>query len=128
MTRFWISIESAVQFIAESFEIMSGGELYVPRIPSMRLIDLVHAISPNSEILEIGIRPGEKLHEEMISADDSRRTVVLPGRFVVTPVAAEWGYVQPQGDLMPEGIAYRSDTNDMWMSEQDLKVFVAGIV
>jgi UDP-N-acetylglucosamine 4,6-dehydratase len=94
----------------------------------MRLIDLVHAISPNSEILEIGIRPGEKLHEEMISADDSRRTVILPGRFVVTPVAAEWGYVQPQGDLMPEGIAYRSDTNDMWMSEQDLKVFVAGIV
>jgi UDP-N-acetylglucosamine 4,6-dehydratase len=128
MTRFWISIESAVQFIAESFEIMSGGELYVPRIPSMRLIDLVHAISPNSEILEIGIRPGEKLHEEMISADDSRRTVILPDRFVVTPVAAEWGYVQPRGELMPEGIAYRSDTNDMWMSEQDLKLFVAGIV
>jgi UDP-N-acetylglucosamine 4,6-dehydratase len=127
MTRFWISIDSAVLFIAESFEIMSGGELYVPRIPSMRLIDLVHAISPTSEILEIGIRPGEKLHEEMISADDSRRTVVLAERFVVTPVAAEWGYVQPKGGLMPEGNAYRSDTNDIWMGEQDIKDFIVGI-
>jgi UDP-N-acetylglucosamine 4,6-dehydratase len=127
MTRFWISLESAVQFIVESFEIMAGGELYVPRIPSMRLMDLAKAISPDSEILEIGIRPGEKLHEEMISADDSRRTFMLPGRFVVTPVAAEWGYVNPSGSLMPEGIAYRSDTNDIWMSRQELKEFIEGI-
>jgi UDP-N-acetylglucosamine 4,6-dehydratase len=107
---------------------MRGGELYVPQIPSMRLLDLVHAISPDSKTIEIGIRPGEKLHEEMISADDSRRTIILPGRFVVTPVVAEWGYVLPKGNLMPEGIAYRSDTNDMWMSEQDLREFVEGIV
>ena len=127
MTRFWISIDSAVRFIAESFEVMSGGELYVPRIPSMRLIDLVKAISPTSEYVEIGIRPGEKLHEEMISADDSRRTIKLPGRFVVTPVAAQWGYLDPKGELMPEGVAYRSDTNDLWMSEKELKEFIAGI-
>lgn len=124
MTRFWISIDSAVRFIAESFKIMSGGELYVPRIPSMRLIDLVKAISPTSEYIEIGIRPGEKLHEEMISADDSRRTIRLPGRFVVTPVTAQWGYLDPKGELMPEGVAYRSDTNDLWMSEEELREFI----
>ena len=70
MTRFWISLEEAVTFVLESLDLMSGGELYVPRIPSMRIIDLAHAISPNAIIEEIGLRPGEKLHEEMISADD----------------------------------------------------------
>jgi len=127
MTRFWISKDSAVRFIAESFEMMSGGELYVPRIPSMRLMDLVKAISPTSDFVEIGIRPGEKLHEEMISSDDSRRTFKLPGRYVVTPVAAEWGYLEPIGELMPEGVAYRSDTNDLWMSEEELREFIKGI-
>jgi UDP-N-acetylglucosamine 4,6-dehydratase len=103
---------------------MSGGELYVPRIPSMKIVDLAHAISPDSKLEEIGIRPGEKLHEEMISADDSRRTVVLKDRFVVTPVVAEWGYTPPAGEVMPEGRAYRSDTNDMWMSTSDIKKFI----
>jgi UDP-N-acetylglucosamine 4,6-dehydratase len=124
MTRFWISIEDAVKFVIDSLEMMSGGELYVPRIPSMKIVDLAHAISPDSKLEEIGIRPGEKLHEEMISADDSRRTVVLKDRFVVTPVVAEWGYTPPAGEVMPEGRAYRSDTNDMWMSTSDIKKFI----
>jgi len=124
MTRFWISIENAVKFVIDSLEIMTGGELYVPRIPSMKIIDLAHAVSPNSKLEEIGMRPGEKLHEEMISADDSRRTVILQNRFVVTPVVAEWGYVPPKGDQMPEGNAYRSDTNDMWMTASDIKKFI----
>ena len=124
MTRFWISIESAVQFVIDSLEMMSGGELYVPRIPSMKIIDLARAVSLGTKLEEIGMRPGEKLHEEMISADDSRRTVVLENRFVVTPVVAEWGYTPPLGTKMPEGNAYRSDTNDMWMSEIDIKNFI----
>ena len=70
------------------------------------------------------MRPGEKLHEEMISADDSRRTVILKDRFVVTPVVADWGYKIPSGERMPEGHAYRSDTNDMWMSQDDIKKFL----
>ena len=124
MTRFWISIENAVKFVIDSLEMMTGGELYVPRIPSMKIIDLARAVSKDSKLEEIGMRPGEKLHEEMISADDSRRTVILQNRFVVTPVVAEWGYVTPKGENMPEGQAYRSDTNDMWISELDIKKFI----
>lgn len=124
MTRFWISIENAVKFVFDSLNMMTGGELYVPRIPSMKITDLAHAVAPNSKLEEIGMRPGEKLHEEMISADDSRRTVILNDRFVVTPVVAEWGYKIPPGERMLEGQAYRSDTNDMWMTQDDIKKFL----
>jgi len=124
MTRFWISIDSAVKFVIDSLEMMSGGELYVPRIPSMKIVDLANAVAPGAKLEEIGMRPGEKLHEEMISADDSRRTIVLENRFVVTPVVAEWGYETPIGSRMPEGQAYRSDTNELWMSELDIKNFI----
>lgn len=124
MTRFWISIESAVRFVINSLEMMTGGELYVPRIPSMKIVDLASAIAPGAKLQEIGMRPGEKLHEEMISADDSRRTIILENRYVVTPVAAEWGYQPPYGSTMTQGQAYRSDTNDLWMSELDIKNFI----
>ena len=124
MTRFWISIEDAVKFVIDSLEMMTGGELYVPRIPSMKIVDLAHAVSADSKLDEIGMRPGEKLHEEMISADDSRRTIILDNRFVVMPVVAEWGYSAPTGQTMPEGQAYRSDTNDMWISASDIKKFI----
>ena len=124
MTRFWISLDQAVNFIMDSFRIMEGGELYVPRIPSMKLVDLANAISPGTEITEIGMRPGEKLHEEMISADDSRRTILLGSRYVVTPLVAEWGYTTPSGTQMEEGFAYRSDTNDLWMTQDDIRKLI----
>ena len=127
MTRFWISIDQAVKFVIDSLEIMKGGELYVPRIPSMRIVDLASAVAPNAVLEEVGMRPGEKLHEEMISADDSRRTVLMNGRYVVTPVVAEWGYEEPIGEKMPEGQAYQSNTNDLWMSEKDIKNFLENI-
>jgi UDP-N-acetylglucosamine 4,6-dehydratase len=127
MTRFLISLEQAVKFVTDSLEIMKGGELYVPRIPSMRIIDLAQAIAPGAKMMEIGMRPGEKLHEEMISEDDSRRTIMLDGRYVVTPVVAEWGYKIPEGKPMQDGLAYRSDSNDLWMSESDLKKFISGL-
>jgi UDP-N-acetylglucosamine 4,6-dehydratase len=127
MTRFWISIESAVRFVIDSLEMMTGGELYVPRIPSMKIVDLANAVAPGAKLEEIGMRPGEKLHEEMISADDSRRTIVLENRYVVTPVVAEWGYSPPVGSRMPEGQAFRSDTNDLWMSESDIKNFIKNL-
>jgi UDP-N-acetylglucosamine 4,6-dehydratase len=125
MTRFWISLDEAVKFIIDSFKIMQGGELYVPRIPSMRLIDLAEVISPNSNWIETGIRPGEKLHEEMISSDDSRRTVLLDNRYVVNPVAAEWGYESPNGTSVPEGFAYKSDTNDLWVTKSEMSNFLS---
>lgn len=120
MTRFWISLEQAVQFIIDSFEIMQGGELYVPKIPSMRIVDLAKAVAPGAKLEEIGMRPGEKLHEEMISADDSRRTLILQNRYVVNPVTAEWGYTKPAGTPMEEGKAYQSNTNDLWITEDQI--------
>ena len=124
MTRFWISINQAVRFVLESLEIMTGGELYVPRIPSMKIVDLAHAVAPGAKLHEVGMRPGEKLHEEMISSDDSRRTIILKNRYVVTPVVAEWGYQAPVGKSMEEGMAYRSDTNELWMTKEDIKKFI----
>jgi UDP-N-acetylglucosamine 4,6-dehydratase len=127
MTRFWISIDQAVKFVIESLEIMQGGELYVPRIPSMRIVDLALAVAPDAKLEEVGMRPGEKLHEEMISADDSRRTIVVKDRFVVTPVVAEWGFNAPRGEQMAEGLAYQSNTNDLWMSQDDIREYLQEI-
>jgi UDP-N-acetylglucosamine 4,6-dehydratase len=125
MTRFWISIEDAVKFVLDSFELMQGGELYVPRIPSMKIIDLAKAVSPDSAIVEIGIRPGEKLHEEMISAEDSRRTIkVSSNRFLVLPVVAEWSFDPPKGEIMSERTAYASDTNDLWIASAEMAEFI----
>ena len=121
MTRFWITLEQAVRFVVDSFGLMAGGELYVPRIPSMRIVDLAEAVAPGSPIKDIGIRPGEKLHEEMIAADDSRRTVRLLERYVVTPVLADWGFPEIEGERLPDDFAYRSDTNDLWLTIDDLR-------
>jgi UDP-N-acetylglucosamine 4,6-dehydratase len=115
MTRFFITLDQAVDFVYDSFELMQGGELYVPRIPSMRITDLVEAVAPGAKTHEIGVRPGEKLHEEMISVDDARRTLRAGDRYIVQPTIAEWGFVRPEGDDLPEGFAYRSDTNDQWL-------------
>ena len=125
MTRFWITLNQAVNFVVESFRMMTGGELYVPRIPSMRIVDLAEAIAPGSPLVEIGIRPGEKLHEEMVSGDDSRRTFRLQDRYVVAPVLAEWGYFPAVGEALLDGFAYRSDTNDLWLTIDDLRDLVA---
>lgn len=122
MTRFWITLPQAVQFVVDSFDLMVGGELYVPRIPSMKLTDLVEAVAPGSETCEMGIRPGEKLHEEMISEDDSRRTLLLDNRYVVLPTIADWGdFVAPEGTPLPDGFAYRSNTNDLWLTASDIQ-------
>ena len=124
MTRFWISMLDAVKFVFESFSIMQGGELFVPRIPSMKIIDLAKAINPNAKLFETGIRPGEKLHEEMISLEDSRRTIIIGQRFTVMPVLSEWGYIEPVGKNMQENTAYRSDTNDLWVTNDQINNIV----
>ena len=124
MTRFWITLEQAVEFVLESFEIMHGGELYVPRIPSMKIMDLAQAIKKDFKYEEIGIRSGEKLHEEMISPDDSRRTVELSNRYVVSPIFAEWGFTPPKGKAVKDGFTYRSDTNDLWLTIEELQKLI----
>jgi UDP-N-acetylglucosamine 4,6-dehydratase len=127
MTRFWITLPQAVEFVIDSFELMRGGELYVPRIPSMRITDLVEAVAPGSPTHEIGIRPGEKLHEEMISEDDSRRTLRIGERYVVLPTIAEWGFIKPEGVPVADGFAYRSDSNDQWLDAQAIRDLMGGL-
>jgi UDP-N-acetylglucosamine 4,6-dehydratase len=127
MTRFWITLERATDFVLNTFEIMMGGELYIPKIPSMRIVDLAYALAPHSEIVETGVRPGEKLHEEMISQDDSRRTTDLGDRYVVNPLHAEWGYVYPAGESVADGFTYKSDTNDNWLSQSQIREIVANM-
>jgi UDP-N-acetylglucosamine 4,6-dehydratase len=125
MTRFLITLPQAVRFVVDSFDQMHGGELYVPRIPSMRLVDLAQAIAPGSPMHEVGVRPGEKLHEEMIAPDDARRTLLLSDRYVVQPHIAGWGYEPPAaGTPVPDGFAYRSDTNDLWLDAGELQRLV----
>lgn len=124
MTRFWITLPQAVQFVIDSFDQMNGGELYVPRIPSTRVLDIAEAVAPGAARHMIGIRPGEKLHEEMISTDDSRRTLRAGDRFIVLPTIADWGFVRPDGEAVPDGFAYRSDTNDQWLSVDEIRELV----
>lgn len=126
MTRFLITLPQAVQFVLDSFERMQGGELYVPRIPSMKITDLAQAVAPGAAMHEVGLRPGEKLHEEMISREEGRRTLLLPGsRYVLQPDLATWGFVPPaDGQALAPDFHYTSDKNDVWINRTD----VAGLL
>ena len=101
-TRFFITLPQAVQLVLDAFEHMQGGELYVPRIPSMRVTDLAQAIAPGAAMHDVGLRPGEKLHEEMISPEEGRRALRIGERFVIQPDLASWGYTPP-ADGPPRG-------------------------
>ena len=127
-TRFFISLEQAVAMVVDTFEFMHGGELLVPRIPSIRVTDLAHAVVPGAELVDVGLRPGEKLHEEMISPEEGRRTVILEGGdyFVIQPDLATWGYLPPEGSsAVPAGFRYQSDSNDQWLSVEEIRALVA---
>ncbi len=123
MTRFWVTLDDAVQFVIDSAERMRhGGELFVPRIPSTKITDLAEAVAPGCRIEEIGIRPGEKLHEEMISVEDSRRTRVFDDHYLMRPVLAAWeGEYVDLGEPAPEGFCYRSDLNEDWLSVEQIR-------
>jgi UDP-N-acetylglucosamine 4,6-dehydratase/5-epimerase len=123
MTRFWLSVEQGVRFTIRCIEQMEGGEVFVPRIPSMRVVDLARMIAPGSAIEVIGIRPGEKLHEVLVSEDEARHTLELDDMFVVEPHAALWfghGWRQ-RGRALPEGYRYASDTNDRWLTPEEIR-------
>ena len=121
MTRFWITLQQGVDFVLSSIITMRGGELFVPKIPSMRVTDLAQAIAPEARLEIVGIRPGEKLHEEMISLDDARRTIDVGDRYVIQPEFGWWGKQHLEGASLPEGFAYTSDRNDTWLDVEGLK-------
>ncbi len=124
MTRFWITLNEGVDFVLSSLNLMRGGEIFVPKIPSMAMPDLVKAMSPSAGVKVIGIRPGEKLHEIMISADDARSTVEFDDRFAIEPNFAEFGrepYSEADGARrVAEDFSYSSDNNHDWLSPEGL--------
>jgi len=123
MTRFWITLEQGVDFVLENLERMVGGELFVPKIPSINIMDLARAVCPECRTEIVGIRPGEKLHEVMISKDDARNTVEYDDYFVIKPNFAFFGrrYDKSGGKPFPDGHEYSSDKNDRWLTAEELK-------
>jgi UDP-N-acetylglucosamine 4,6-dehydratase len=124
MTRFWITLEQGVAFVLSSLAIMRGGEIFVPKIPSMKVTDLADTLAPGLPHQIIGIRPGEKLHEVMITEDDSRSTVELDDRYVIEPVFAYWNrrsFADDGAQKVSEGFRFASDNNTRWLDGAALK-------
>jgi len=127
MTRFWITLEQAVRFVIRCLELMQGGEIFVPKLPSMRLVDLARAIAPECRHQVVGIRPGEKLHEILLTEDEARRSLEFDDFFVVQPgpLLRWWTNRHLNGGRpVPEGFRYSSETNDQWLSVQELRQMV----
>ncbi len=125
MTRFWITLDHGVDFVLMAARTMHGGELFVPKIPSMKILDLVEAVAPGCDILEVGIRPGEKLHELMIPADDAPRTVEFPHHFVVCPQLDYWdGSNYEDAPRVPDRFEYASDRNTEWLSVERMRAML----
>ncbi|WP_339197739.1 UDP-N-acetylglucosamine 4,6-dehydratase (inverting) [Solibacillus sp. FSL R5-0449] len=125
MTRFWITLDQGVQFVFDNLERMKGGEIFVPKIPSMNIMDLAKAIAPECDIDFIGIRPGEKLHEAMIMEDDARHTVEYDTYYAILPELSWWEEENNgEGKSLPEGFAYTSDNNTEWLKVDELKELV----
>ena len=125
MTRFWITLEKGVKFVIRCVEQMQGGEIFVPKIPSMRMFDLANSIAQGCEIETVGIRPGEKLHEALVSEDEAGHTVEVGDMYVIQPSHAANGNGRVQGSALPDGFRYASDTNSRWLSEEDLRELIA---
>ena len=120
MTRFWITLEHGVNFVLSCLPMMVGGEIFVPKIPSMRLVDLARCLAPDRPHRIVGIRPGEKLHEVMITEDDSRTTREMDDRYVIEPAFGLFDRPDPLPDAesVPEGFRYASDTNEEWLDPE----------
>jgi UDP-N-acetylglucosamine 4,6-dehydratase/5-epimerase len=126
MTRFWLTLEQGVKFVVQCLEQMHGGEIFVPKIPSMRLLDLAETVAPGCAVEYIGIRPGEKLHEVLVSEDESRQTLETDDMYVIQPShpwwkSDNWRSATP----LAEGFRYSSDTNERWLTRRELEELVA---
>ena len=121
MTRFWLTLEQGARFVARCIETMKGGEIFVPKIPSMRITDLSRVIAPDCEVEIIGIRPGEKLHEVLLTEDEARHSKDMGDYFVIEPELRFWqkndGH---EGKPLPEGFRYSSENNTAWLDADEL--------
>ncbi len=118
MTRFWITLRQGVDFVLSNLEMMQGGEIYIPKIPSMKVSDIAKNLAPDMAQCEIGIRPGEKLHEQMITKGDSRQTIELKDRYIITPQFNFWSdkyYMDHDATHVHEDFEYSSDSNNEWL-------------
>ncbi len=136
MTRFWIDLQQGVEFVLSSLEYMRGGEIFVPKIPSMKITDLALAMAPELPHKIVGIRPGEKIHEVMITEDDARYTVEYPDRYIIEPSYTLWSKnrseesVKSQSVLnkqMPDGFRYSSDINEQWIDGETLQQLISSV-
>lgn len=126
MTRFWLTLEHGVRFVVSCIEQMHGGEIFVPKIPSMKLVDLAETIAPGCEVECIGIRAGEKLHEVLISEDEARNTVEASDMYVIQPLHPWWRDENwASAKRLPEGFRYTSDNNERWLTNRELQDLIA---
>lgn len=127
MTRFWITLDEAVELVVKGFYYMEGGEIFIPKIPSMHITDLAKAIAPECKIKIIGIRPGEKLHEALTGEDEGRNMLRYKDMYVIMPRMSWWNRGNyTGGEKLPEDFVYTSNTNDDWLSVEDLRHLVCG--
>ena len=127
MTRFWITLQEGVDFVLSCLKLMRGGEIFIPKIPSCKIVDLAAFMAPSLPQRVVGIRPGEKLHEVMVTEDDSRTTVEMIDRYVIRPAFPFWSGGNLPGELfkpVSEGFRYSSDTNIEWLDEKTLKTIL----
>ena len=129
MTRFWITLPQGVQFVLDSLERLLGGEIFVPKIPSIKVVDLAKAIAPDCELKEIGIRPGEKLHESLIPLDDARSTLEFEDSFIIEPTFHWWParknkHLEANGKRCSEDFSFTSENNTWWMNPDEIQDLV----
>ena len=131
MTRFWITLDQGVEFVLASLERMTGGEIFVPKIPSMKLTDLARVIGPDCELEIVGKRPGEKVHELMVGEDDASNTVEHDRYYAILPTAKNWSakqYIEKNGGAMcAEGFRYSSETNTEWLTVEQLETMIGSV-
>lgn len=130
MTRFWITLEQGVELVLRALKEAEGGEVFVPIIPSMKIVDLAKAIEPNCKFKTIGIRPGEKIHEILISEDEARKTIVFDGIYIILPQFFESPVLHRKYEryqFVPDGFVFRSDKNEKWLTQEELRKIISQI-
>ena len=128
MTRFWLTLEQGVRFVIHCIEQMHGGEVFVPKLPSMNVVELAKALAPDSRIELVGIRPGEKLHEVLINEDEVRQTVETDEMYVVQPTHPWWSYdAWSHAKPLPDGFRYSSDKNERWLTREAMLELIATV-